>query len=336
LIYLDNASTTALDPRVLEKMMPYLSKSYGNPSSVHSLGREARIGLETAREHVAALFNARTSEIVFTSGGTEADAFALHNAWLLSGGTAGKEIVSTRAEHQAVLRTLEYLEARGAVIRYLPVGPAGTTSVEEVMNAVRQSTVLITLMHANNETGGLHDIRRIGEFARDRGVLFHTDTVQTAGKLIFDTPENGFDFACASAHKMHGPKGIGAVFVRTGLAVEPLLRGGAQERGRRAGTESVALAAGFGEAARLALEEREKRMRLWIELRKTMIDNLRAGLPHLLVNAETEALPSILSLSLPSSHYGVDGEMLLLKLDLTGLALSSGSACTAGISNPLT
>jgi cysteine desulfurase len=330
-IYLDSAATTALDPRVLEAMLPYLGERFGNPSSVHGKGREAKVALELAREHVAALIGGHPAEIIFTSGGTEADNFALRIALE---DVQGRHIVTSSVEHEAILKPLQWYHDHGYEVTFLPPGPDGTVAFADVERAVREDTVLISLMHANNETGSLHPIDEIAGLANERGILFHTDAVQSAGKIPVDARTIPFAFASLSAHKIHGPKGIGALYARTGREISPFIRGGAQERGRRGGTENTAAAVGFGEAARLALSERDERMQRWRDLGALFRDEALARFPHALINTAEDAVPTIMSVSFPYTVYGMDGEALLLNMDLDGVAVSSGSACTAGSIEP--
>lgn len=333
--YLDNASTTPLDPAVLEAMLPWLREQFGNPSSIHWRGRVAKVAVEDARAAVAALFDADASEILFTSGGTEADNTALQSA-LASGPSRGRRTaLSSAAEHQAVLRPLEAACGRGISLLFAPLLPSGAADADAASDLINDDTACVSLMHANNETGAITQLATIAERAKARGALFHTDAVQSAGKLLLSCRAVPFDFASASAHKLHGPKGIGALYIRGGTAFTPLLLGGSQERGRRAGTESVALIVGFGEAARMALAQREERAARWQSLRGELIEGIRAFCPAAIVNGEGgEVLPSIVSVSFPYTEYALDGEALLMQLDMAGVAVSSGSACTAGNVEP--
>lgn len=329
MIYLDNAATTPLDPRVLEAMLPYLREIHGNPSSVHAAGRRARAAVERAREQVAALARAQPSEVIFTSGGTEADNFAFHIAaahdarrtlWLVGAG-----------EHHAVLAPAARRAVMGDGVLHLPVDRRGCVEAATLHAALNETVAMVSLMHVNNETGAVHDIAMLSGHVHMVGALFHTDAVQSAGKLALDMHAMAIDMISLSAHKIHGPKGVGALLVRRGIEVEPFLVGGAQERGRRGGTESVAQIVGFGVAAELALQERETRLARWHVQREAFLSLLRQSLPGIMVNGEGGAVqPGILSVSFPSDMFELDGDALLLRMDLDGIAVSSGSACTAG------
>lgn len=333
MIYLDNAATTPLDPEVLDAMLPYLRDVYGNASSVHAAGRRARAALERAREQVAALAGAHPAEVIFTSGGTEADNFAFHIAaahdarrtvWLIGA-----------AEHHAVLAPAARHAVMGDTIVHLPVDARGCVRVDAVLASVHPDVVMLSLMHVNNETGAVHDIAAMSRIAHEAGALFHTDAVQSAGKLSIDMHGMDLDMITISAHKMHGPKGVGALLVRRGLEVEPLLVGGAQERGRRGGTESVAQIVGFGAAAEKALRARDERCEQWQLLRGSFLEVLRQTHPAIVVNGDGGMVqPGILSISFPFDQFGIDGEALLMRMDLDGIAVSSGSACTAGSVEP--
>ena len=327
-IYLDNASTTQLDPRVLDAMLPWLSVRYGNPSSVHSFGREARIAVERAREHVAALIGVLPSEIIFTSGGTESDNAAIAFASRDAGSGRIPHIVTSAAEHQAVLQPIHGKTEYD--VTYVDIDAAAVPPADAVLAALRPDTVLVALMHANNETGGILDLTEVSATLVGHPGIFFTDMVQSAGKLPIDLHEIRVDLAAISAHKIHGPKGIGALFVRRGIDMMPFMKGGAQERGRRGGTENVTGIVGFGEAARLAIAEMDERAERWRSLRRILLTRIVQHLPGIIVNGNDEGLPNIVNVSLPASMYPIDGTMLLMDLDLRGCAVSAGSACTAG------
>lgn len=337
-LYLDNAATTPLDQRVFEAMLPWLRDEFGNPSSIHAHGRRAKIAVERARVHVAALIGADPSEIVFTSGGTESNNTAIAMATdtrrgheKAETGNGGARSISSSAEHQAVLKPLEHRSHMGETVAWLPVNHAAVPELNAFSAHVGTETRLLTLMHVNNETGGILPLDKAAELAGTHDVSFHTDMVQSAGKLVIDIHAIGIDFASLSAHKLHGPKGTGALYVRGGIDADAIVRGGAQERGRRGGTENVPGIVGFGEAARLALMEREERLERWRDFRSEAVRMLLDAFAHIIVNGDgNDVLPSILSVSFPSSHYDIDGEMLPVRCDLAGLAISSGSACTAG------
>jgi cysteine desulfurase len=333
-IYLDSAATTSVDPRVLDAMLPCFREQYGNPSSIHGPGRKAKAAIERAREEVAALIGASPSEIVFTSGGTESDNEAVRLAMDMV--NEGKnEIITSRAEHQAVLSACNQEEERGASLRYLPVDAAAVPDVSLLDSTVGAHTALCSLMHVNNETGGILPLVDAARSLNRHNILFHSDAVQSAGKLPINVREIGVDFLSLSAHKIHGPKGVGALFIRNGLRVGQLQYGGGQERGRRGGTENVASVIGFGAAARFAGEEMESRRGHWLILRAMVLELLSAALPDIHVNGGGEStLPNIVSVTLPSSRYELDGGMILMNCDIAGLAISSGSACSAGSIEP--
>jgi len=327
-IYLDHAATTPIRPEVLEAMLPYLSDKFGNPSSLHAFGREARIALDKSRDRLAAVLNCSPSELQFTSGGTESDNTALFGA-AARYGQDRKHIVTTRVEHHAVLHACEQLERNGYDVTYLPVDRTGQVSVEDVKAALRADTFLISVMYGNNEVGTLQPIREIGELARERGIAFNVDAVQALGLMPLDLRELPVDMMSFSAHKLYGPKGVGALYVSNRFSLPPLLFGGSQERRRRAGTENVAGIVGFAEAARLAAADRERNREHTVTLRAVMLETLERelGADGFVVNGHpSEILPHILNVSFP----GVDTETMLMNLDLEGIAASSGSACTSG------
>jgi cysteine desulfurase len=346
-IYLDNNATTPLDPAVLEAMLPYFSADFGNPSSIHSFGQRARAAVEQAREAVAALIGARAPEIVFTSGGTESDNAAIfgvvgsalpprndHPHAETACGAPPHEpvhIITTTIEHHAVLHTCRVLEQRGVSVTYLPVGRGGVLEPEDVRRALRPETVLISVMRANNETGALQPIQEIARIAAEAGVRLHTDAVQAAGKVPIDVRHLGVDLLSLSAHKFYGPKGVGALFVRKGLQIEPLLHGGPNERGRRAGTENVAGIVGLGKAAERALANLGERTSQLSALRDRLERGLLERIPGARVNGDTaQRTPNTSNLMFP----GVDSESLVIALDLQGLACSAGAACSSGAVDP--
>ncbi|MFZ1731934.1 MAG: cysteine desulfurase family protein [Bacteroidota bacterium] len=334
LIYLDHAATTSVDPRVLDAMLPYFRESFGNPSSIHGPGRRVKAAIERAREEVAALVNAAPAEIVFTSGGTESDNAAVRLAMEMAGENK-TEIITSPAEHQAVLSACKRETEKGARILFIPVDGAAVADTRLLSKMAGEKTALCSLMHVNNETGGILPLSETAQTLRQIGVCFHSDAVQSAGKLPIDVREMDVDLLSMSAHKIHGPKGVGALFVRNGLRIGQLQYGGGQERGRRGGTENVASVIGFGAAARFAMEEMETRHRLWTALREMAIELISAELPDIHVNGGGAAtLPNILSITLPSARYDLDGGLLLMNCDLAGLAISSGSACSAGSIEP--
>ncbi|MEM6645093.1 MAG: cysteine desulfurase family protein [Bacteroidota bacterium] len=334
-IYLDHAATTPLDPRVLESMLPYLTDHYGNASSVHALGRRARFAVEDSREQIAALLGAEPSEVVFTSGGTESDNAALKGAVEAT----GKGLLTSTVEHEAVLQTAHALAKQGRAVRLLTPGDPGALTVEDIADHLDEDIGLVSVMHINNETGAQTDVRAVGDLCQQRGVLLHTDAVQSAGLYALNVDDLGVDLLSASAHKFYGPKGIGFLYVRGGTELPSFVHGGAQERKRRGGTENVAAIVGMAEAMKHAYADREARLATLVQLR----DRLQAGLVATLDDAIQfntpfvggKAAPHIVNLSfVADASGGLDGEMLLLNMDMEGVAVSSGSACTSGAVEP--
>ena len=329
-IYLDHAATTAVSPEVLREMLPYMTECFGNAASIHGTGREAHRALDRARKQVAAVLGAQPQEIYFTSGGSESDNWAVKGvAWAARG--RGKHVITSAVEHHAVLNACAWLEGMGFEVTRLPVDALGRVDPDSVARALRPDTVLISVMTANNEIGTLQPIREIGELARSRGVPFHTDAVQAAGHIPVNVEELQVDLLSLSAHKFHGPKGVGVLYVRRGTKLDSLIHGGAQERGLRAGTPNVPGAVGLAKALELAaasLPEYADRVRA---LRDQLIREIRARIPDAVLNGDPERrLPGNVHFSFP----GVDGEALLLRLDLAGIACSGGSACTSGAQEP--
>ena len=335
-IYLDHAATTPLDPRVFEAMLPYLKDQYGNASSVHALGRKARFAVEESRECLAAHLGAEPGEIIFTSGGTEANNAALHG--MLGG--ARRHLVTSAAEHEAVLRPAERLEKAGHRVSMLPPAPSGAVVPEQVAAALTQETGLVSLMHANNELGTLTPIPSIAAICHARGIPLHCDAVQTAGLFKLNVDALGVDLMTLSGHKLYGPKGVGVLYVRGGLDFEPFVVGGAQERKRRGGTENVAAIVGMARAFEWAVVEAGERVahlaalrdRLCTGLRQTLGDAFVFNTP---VGEDVSVAPHIVNIAFPP-HDGMplDGEMLLLNLDMEGVMVSAGSACTSGAIAP--
>ena len=329
-VYMDNAATTKLSPDVLNAMMPYLTDIYGNASSVHAFGREAREGVEHARNQVAAAINASPDEIFFTAGGTESDNMAIKGV-AHKYAKKGKHIITTAIEHHAVLHTCEALEKEGYEVTYLPVDEDGLISVELVKAAMRDDTLLVTVMFANNEVGTIEPIAEIGALCRERNVLFHTDAVQAVCHVPIDVKVMNIDLMSISAHKFHGPKGIGALYCRKGIVLEPVIVGGAQERKRRAGTENVAGIVGLGAAIERAHKNMSADMARVSALRDKLISGILKDIPHVKLNGHpTQRLPQNVNFSI---RY-IEGESILLMLDINGIAASSGSACTSGSLDP--
>jgi cysteine desulfurase len=329
MIYLDNAATTPVSREVLQAMQPYYQEVFGNPSSVHAAGRQAKGAIERAREQVAQAVGAKPRDIVFTSGGTEAD-----NAAIV--GTAigyrekGKHIVTTTIEHHAVLNTFEFLQEMGYEVTFVPPAQDGIVKAEDIQAALREDTTLVSVMAVNNETGAIQPIAEIGQLTKERGIAFHTDAVQAMGLLPLDVEAMGIDLLSMSGHKLHGPKGVGALYVRRGLYFKPALFGGSQEYKRRAGTENLPGIVGMGVAVEQAAKSREAKLAHIRELREAMLAILREGVEGLQVNSPDHSVPSILNVSFP----GVPAERLLMNLDMMGIQASSGSACTSGSLQP--
>lgn len=330
IIYMDNAATTATRPEVLEAMLPYFTQHYGNPSSIHSVGRDARRAVENARKQVAAALNCEPREVYFTAGGSESDNWAIRCATRALAGK-GKHIVTSQIEHHAVLHTCDYMEKQGYEVTYLPVDGEGRVSVEDVKNAIRPDTVLITIMAANNEIGTVQPIREIGQIAHEAGILFHTDAVQAVGAVPIDVNDWNVDMLSLSGHKFHGPKGVGALYIRKGVKISNLIFGGAQERGLRAGTENLPGIVGLGKAIELAVAELPEYSRRMTKLRDRLIDGILSTIPDVRLNGHrTQRLPGNVNVSV---RY-IEGEALLMRLDLAGIEGSSGSACTSGSLDP--
>lgn len=330
MIYLDNAATTRTAPEVVEAMLPYFREQYGNPSAIYSLGSGAKKALNQAKRTIAGAIGAKQEEIYFTSGGTEADNWALKAAAEAYGGK-GRHIITTRIEHHAVLHTCDYLEAKGFEVTYLNVDHEGMVDLEELRAAIRPDTILISVMFANNEIGVIEPVGEIGAIAREHGVLFHTDAVQVFGQLPIDVEELHIDMLSASAHKMNGPKGIGFLYVRSGVKLGSFLHGGAQERNRRAGTENVPGIVGLEAATVRALERMADKAEKERELRDYLIERIEKEIPCCRLNGHrTKRLPGNVNFSF---QY-VEGESILIMLDLRGICASSGSACTSGALDP--
>lgn len=329
-IYLDNAATTAVSQPVMEAMLPYYMQVYGNPSSIHSTGRDAKKAVERARRQVASALGCSAQEIYFTAGGSESDNWALKGA-AFAHQEKGKHIITTQIEHHAILHTCQWLETQGWQVTYLPVDADGFVTAQQVENALRPDTVLVSVMAANNEIGTLEPVAEIGALCHERGVLFHTDAVQAVGAIPLDVEALHADMLSLSAHKFHGPKGIGALYIRKGVKIDPLIHGGAQERGHRAGTENLPGIVGLGKAIELAEEGLAENAARMTVLRNRLISGLTAAIPNMRINGTMDKrLPNNVNVS----FAGIEGEAVLLRLDLEGIAASSGSACTAGSLDP--
>ena len=329
-VYADNAATTQMSRAAIDAMLPYMETVYGNPSSLHSVGQQAAEALQNARERIAACLNASPREIYFTSGGSEADNQAILSAAHLGARKGKKHIISTAFEHHAVLHTLKKLEKEGFEIELLPVGAIGTITAQQVKSALRADTCLVTVMYANNEIGSILPIAEIGEVCREAGVLFHTDAVQAAGHVSIDVQAQHIDMLSLSAHKFHGPKGIGVLYARQGVPLTSLIEGGAQERGKRAGTENLPAIMGMAAALEDACAHIDENARKVSALRDRLIAGL-SKIPHSALNGDpVNRLPGNVSFC----FEGIEGESLLLLLDAKGICASSGSACTSGSLDP--
>lgn len=329
-VYLDNAATTALSPKVLEKMMPYLTDIYGNASSPHSFGQTARIGVEHAREQVARAINADPSEIVFTGCGTESDNTVLFGV-AERYAKKGDHIITTNVEHHAILHSCAALEKKGIKVTYLPVDKDGLVTPEQVRDAITDKTILVSVMFANNEVGTIMPIPEIAAVCHEKGVLFHTDAVQAAGHIPIDVKAMGIDMLSISGHKFHGPKGVGVLYERKGIRLPSYIIGGEQEKGRRAGTENVAGIVGLGEALELAVTNMSETSARMTRMRDRLIEGIEAIIPEVKLNGHrTKRLPNNVNFSI---KY-IEGESILLMLDMAGIAASSGSACTSGSLDP--
>lgn len=329
-VYLDHAATTPVDPRVLETMIPYFSQKFGNASSLHSFGQEAYRAVEKARESLARLLNADSREILFTGSGTEADNLALRG-FAAKVKARGNHIITSAIEHHAIGHTTAYMEKQGFQLTYLPVNSYGQVDPETLRQTITGNTILVSIMHANNEVGTIQPIAELSSIAHERGVMFHTDAVQTVGNIAVDVKTLGVDLLSLSAHKFYGPKGVGALYLRKGVPLEPLILGGGQERGIRAGTTNVAGIVGLGMAAEIALAELPQRMEHNQALREQLIEGLERNLSDFqLTGHRNKRLPGSVSICV---EY-IEGESMLLYLDQEGFACSSGSACTSGSLEP--
>jgi len=326
-IYLDYAATTPTHPLVLKAMLPWFTDGFGNPSSIHSFGQEAKGAIEEAREKVAGLIRAKSEEIVFTGSGTEADNFAIKGV-AYAKEHKGKHIITTAIEHHAVIEPCKFLEKRGFKVTYLPVDKDGLVDPGEVKKAITDETILISVMHANNEIGTIEPIEEIARITNDREICFHTDAVQTVGHLPVDVDELKVDLVSISAHKLYGPKGIGALYIRKGTRIVPFMHGGEQEHGQRASTQNVPGIVGFGKACELAQQEMGQEKDRLETLRDKLINGILDRIDHVRLNGHpTQRLPNNVNISLEF----VEGESMLLNLDLVGIAASTGSACSSSV-----
>ena len=330
MIYLDNAATTKTAPEVVDAMLPYFSEYYGNASTIYSLGAESKKAMDHARQTIADSLGAKSEEIYFTAGGSESDNWAL-KATAEAYASKGKHIITTKIEHHAILHTCEYLEKRGFEITYLNVDRDGLISLDELKAAIRPDTILISVMFANNEIGTIEPIAEIGEIAKEHGVLFHTDAVQAFGQLPINVDVCHIDMLSASGHKLNGPKGIGFLYIRKGVKIRSFVHGGAQERSRRAGTENIPGIVGLGAAVERAMRIMDTKTRKEIELRDYLIGRLENEIPHCWLNGHrTKRLPNNINFS----FLFIEGESMLIMLDMKGICASSGSACTSGSLDP--
>lgn len=330
IIYLDNAATTRTRPEVAEVMLPYFTECYGNPSSVYDFSTPAKKAVQEAREIIAGSIGAQAREIYFTGCGTEADNWAL-KATADAYREKGNHIITSKIEHHAILHTCEYLEKHGFEVTYLDVDENGVVKLEQLKKVIRPTTILISIMFANNEIGTIQPIREIGEIAREHGILFHTDAVQAYGHLPINVDELHIDMMSASGHKINGPKGVGFLYIRTGVKIRSFMHGGAQERKRRAGTENVPGIVGFGKAAQLAVPTMEERARHESELRDYLMDRVMEEIPYTRINGDrNHRLPNNANFA----FQFIEGESLLIMLDGRGICGSSGSACTSGSLDP--
>ena len=329
-IYMDNAATTPMKSEVIDAMIPVFKNDFGNPSSVYKLGRDAKKLLEESREIVAKAIGAQGKELYFTSGGSESDNWAIKGV-AHANKAKGNHIITTKMEHHAVLHPCQYLEKNGYEVTYLDVDEYGMVKMDELEKAIKKETILITIIFANNEVGTIQPVKEIGRIARENGVLFHTDAVQAIGNIEVDVEELNIDLLSMTAHKIYGPKGIGALYVRKGVKITPLIHGGSQEKRRRAGTENIPSIVGFAKAIELATENLEEHTKKLLSLRDKLIHDIREKISHVKLNGHPEKRhPGNVNFSFEF----IEGESLLLSLDMLGISASSGSACTSGSLDP--
>ncbi len=329
-VYLDHSATTPVRPEVLAAMLPYFGDKFGNPSSIHSWGRQARTAVDSAREQVASIIGATASEIIFTSGGTESDNLAIRGV-AKSMQTKGKHLITSQIEHHAVINTFESLAKDGYEVTYLPCDKYGLIDPDDVRKSITKDTILISIIHGHNEVGTIEPIEEIGRIAKEHGILFHSDAVQSLGKIPVKVDDMGVDLLTISSHKIYGPKGVGALYVRKGTRIRPQVTGGIHEKGLRAGTENVPGIVGFGAACALAEEEMPEESKRLQALRDMLINGILSNIPDTVLNGHPEKrLPHNVNVSV---KY-VEGEAMLLNMDLLGIGASSGSACTSGSLEP--
>ncbi|SJZ33183.1 cysteine desulfurase NifS [Garciella nitratireducens] len=328
--YFDYAATTPVDPGVLEEMLPYFKDSFGNPSSIYSYGREAKKAVEEARSKIANLIGADSKEIFFTAGGSEADNWAIKGiAMKLK--DKGNHIITSKIEHHAVLHVCQYLEKHGFEVTYLPVDENGFINLKDLKNSITNKTILISIMFANNEIGTIQPVKEIGEIAKEHNIYFHTDAVQALGNTKINVNDMNIDLMSMSSHKIYGPKGVGALYIKKGVKIDPFIHGGAQERRKRAGTENVPGIVGFGKAAEIASNSLEEHIKRTVKLRDKLITGILENIDYVRLNGDPiKRLPGNVNVSIEF----VEGEALLLNLDMIGVSASSGSACTSGSLDP--
>ncbi|NMB27038.1 MAG: cysteine desulfurase NifS [Tissierellia bacterium] len=330
LIYMDNSATTPVKQEVLDEMLPYFNIKYGNPSSIYSLGSTSKVAVETSREKIATTINANAKDIFFTAGGSEADNWALKGV-AFANRKKGNHIITSKIEHHGILHTCEYLEKQGFKVTYIDVDEYGIVDLNQLKKSITDETILISIMFANNEIGTIQPIKEIGRIAKEKGVYFHTDAVQAIGHIKIDVDELNIDMLSMAAHKFYGPKGIGALYIRPGVKIDPLISGGGQERNRRAGTENVPGIVGMGKAIELAYENLDEHNNKLIELRDRLIKKVFESIDYVRLNGHpTNRLPGNINICFEF----IEGESLLLSLDMEGIAGSSGSACTSGTLDP--
>lgn len=328
--YFDYAATTAMKKEVLEEMLPFFNVNFGNPSSIHRVGRQSKGALDIARDKLATTLNSKSDEVFFTAGGSEANNWAIKGI-AFANKNKGNHIITSKIEHHAVLHTCEYLEKEGFEVTYLDVDKDGLVNIADLQNAIKDNTILISIMYANNEIGTIQPIKEFAQIAKQNGVIFHTDAVQAYGNEIIDVEDLGIDLLSISAHKVYGPKGVGALYIKKGTKIHQLIHGGAQEKRRRAGTENIPGIVGFGKAAEMAYENIEEHIDKLTKLRDKLINELMEIIPYTKLNGHpTKRLPGNVNISFEF----IEGESLLLSLDMVGIAASSGSACTSGSLDP--